>query len=329
MEVSLSVVLGVFGQPRMAAGLDAARCPLPGGEDLGGGGHKRSLPSGLESPPKRSGGDGLVRMGVLRQLLADQAAMTWTMSWKGEMRRWRPASRVEDRLTSQAGAIQEVKAMVEEMRKQGSSRQDMDGSTMASERHGGDRYRLTLVWGGWARDPPSDHPHRRSWGPGQARRGIRVGLRPGRLGPGGWWRSATSFTGIGRRGRECTEWSVPFRREIHGWALSHSGAATVGRPRNVGGRRRAGHACLVKRLVKDHYPQELERLDVEFSTGTAWIGDSRVSSSIDAKPEGQDQDYYVVLTKPERPWINVRLLGRELGASLERVRTLLADAERR
>ena len=39
----------------------------------------------------------------------------------------------------------------------------------------------------------------------------------------------------------------------------------------------------------------------------------------------------MVLTKPapERPWINVRLLGRELGVSAERVRTLLVPLTRR
>ena len=44
------------------------------GDDLEGGGHKRSLSLG-ESPPKRTGMEGAVDVSVLRQLLANQAAM--------------------------------------------------------------------------------------------------------------------------------------------------------------------------------------------------------------------------------------------------------------
>ena len=85
---------------------------------------------------------------------------------------------------------------------------------------------------------------------------------------------------------------------------------------------------MVKRLLKDHYPQHLERLDVEFSSGTAWLGDSRVCSAAGIQPEGWMREYYVVQTKPEKLWVHVAALARELRASEAKVRSQLEDMNR-
>ena len=93
-------------------------------------------------------------------------------------------------------------------------------------------------------------------------------------------------------------------------------------------RRRASHASMLKRLSQEHYPHHVERLDLEYSTGTAWLGDSRVCSAVDARPDGPPQEYYVVVTKPERPWVHVAALARELGVGVEPLRAKLVDVDR-
>ena len=118
------------------------------------GGHKRSLASGMESPAKRTGTEGQVDMGILRQLLADQAAMILesqrqhldqVLAKRDEEVNGR-FGQVEERLDSQGQAIAELKSMVGNLSKGGSSYAG-DGSTVALHSESRSRYRYTLVWG--------------------------------------------------------------------------------------------------------------------------------------------------------------------------------------
>ena len=85
---------------------------------------------------------------------------------------------------------------------------------------------------------------------------------------------------------------------------------------------------MLKRLVRSQFPDHLDRLDLEFSTGAAWLGDSRIASAVEARPDGQDKNYFVVLTKPERPWVNLFLMAKELGITMDKARQLLTEASR-
>ena len=140
---------------------DPGGCPLPDNArmDDAGGGQKRSLAAGTHSPPKRAGGEGLVDMGALRQLLADQASMIMEAQrqhldqtlGKRDAEVEARFSRVEDRMAAQEGSIDELRTMLQALAKAPVSRSG-DGSTALPERAGGDRYRYTLVWGGWDKD---------------------------------------------------------------------------------------------------------------------------------------------------------------------------------
>ena len=85
-------------------------------------------------------------------------------------------------------------------------------------------------------------------------------------------------------------------------------------------RRRAGHASLVKKVVKEISEAHLDRLDVEYTSGTVWLEESRVASAV--HPMGADPavDYYIIDSKPERPWIDVTNLARQLRVDLKTVR---------
>ena len=318
---------------------DYAQMPLPVDgltADAAGSGQKRTLTAGVSSPPKRTGMEGAVDMQVLRQLLADQAAMILDSQRQhlDQVLAQRDAtvddrfSRVETRMSAQEVAIQEVRVMVETMGKAAGSR-GSDGSTMVTER-GDDKYRYTLVWGGWARET--------------CRQCILADLRQvlarllveHELDAEPWTTGARRSVALCNFGRRANEGDREVRQRMHRVvkAFAEMDSTVEGKrlwcsySRSPPERRRAAHASTLKKLVKEHFSGHLDRLDVEFSTGTCWLGDSTISSTADPLPDGRAVDYYVVQGKPEKPWFNVVLLLRELGVSTERVKQLLADAER-
>ena len=339
MSVGVSHVGAVFRMSAQFGPPDAAHCPLPNGQSMedSSGGQKRSLQAGTSSPPKRPGMEGVVDMSVLRQLLADQAAMIMESQRQhlDQVLGGRDAevdarfARVEDRMTAQEGTMQQVKVMVESLAKQGSSGHG-EASTAVPDRGGPDRSRYTLVWGGWERETRrqvifSDLQVVL----GRLRLQKELDSEPFTTGAR---RSVALCNFAIRPGEGDRETRQRMPRIVRAFA---EGDSKVGQltlwcsySRAPAERRRAGHASMLKKVLKEHFPHHLDRLDLEFSSGTAWLGESRIASASDARPEGHDRDYFIVLSKPERPWVNLHLMGKELGIPMEKACQMLTEATR-
>ena len=248
---------------------------------------KRPLPETAGSPTKRSGhGDGLVDIGTLRALMAEQSARLLEsqqrhlhqMLEKRDVEFQERFGAVDARMDRQDGQI--VRRMVEDIAKGGSSRSD-GGSTKMSM-GGLDRHRHTLVWGGWPRESRRqlvlqdlaqliDRLHVRDF----------LDAPPWTSGP----RRSVALANFAQRPGETAH---DTRQRMHKVVMAFAGGNT-----NVGDRRiwcsfsrspkerrRAGQASLVKKVVKEISEAHLDRLDVEYTSGTVWLEESRVASAV-------------------------------------------------
>eukprot|EP00439_Symbiodinium_sp_Y106_P085920 s122_g30.t1 len=76
-------------------------------------------------------------------------------------------------------------------------------------------------------------------------------------------------------------------------------------------RRRAQFAGKVKRLILE-VGGDNNKLEVEFGTGNLWYATQKVASAVTSTPERCD--------KAGPGWINLPLLARQLGGSLDELR---------
>ena len=88
----------------------------------------------------------------------------------------------------------------------------------------------------------------------------------------------------------------------------------------------ASHSAWVKRAVAALVPGEVQRLDMEYSTGGVWIGPSFVTSAKQPLPPGvASSDVLWDETKGGKHWVHVDGLARELGVSSQALRQGLED----
>ncbi|CAE6972032.1 DHX57 [Symbiodinium sp. CCMP2592] len=91
----------------------------------------------------------------------------------------------------------------------------------------------------------------------------------------------------------------------------------------------SGHASWLKRAVGLIDKSLVSNLDVEFSTGTVWCGESMVASATKSPPSGvPDADVMWDEGLVARPWIWVPALARELGRDESHLRQAIEETKR-
>ena len=90
-------------------------------------------------------------------------------------------------------------------------------------------------------------------------------------------------------------------------------------------RARAGHASLVKRVLLAIAPAQADLLDLEHSSGSAWIGSSKVACCVGQMAESSTDKCCILHKRAGKGWIDMEAISREAGVSLAEVR---AEVER-
>ena len=92
--------------------------------------------------------------------------------------------------------------------------------------------------------------------------------------------------------------------------------------KSSGERMRASHCSLVRATVRFFEPNKLEEVDAEYSRGTCWIGDVKVSCSTSTCTDGHAK-LWVDTSKDFRPWINVSALSDAIQADPDEILSFL------
>ena len=91
----------------------------------------------------------------------------------------------------------------------------------------------------------------------------------------------------------------------------------------------SGHCSWLKRTLASFGQSHVDGLDVEYSSGTSWMGDHMVASSMRSPPvTGQDGDLVWDDRKVCRPWVHVALIARITGISTVDLRSALDEFKR-
>ena len=86
----------------------------------------------------------------------------------------------------------------------------------------------------------------------------------------------------------------------------------------------ASHASWVKRSLATKGPDLAARLDIEYSTGTVWMGEHTVASAKRPVPPNVDPASIIYDERlVVRPWVDVSALAMESGLTGEEIRGLL------
>ena len=91
----------------------------------------------------------------------------------------------------------------------------------------------------------------------------------------------------------------------------------------------SSHCSWRKRTLASFGQSHVDGLDVEYSSGTSWMGDHMVASSTRAPPvTGQDGDLVWDDRKVCRPWVHVALIAKITGISTVDLRSALDEYKR-
>ena len=91
----------------------------------------------------------------------------------------------------------------------------------------------------------------------------------------------------------------------------------------------SSHCSWRKRTLASFGQSHVDGLDVEYSSGTSWMGDHMVASSTRAPPvTGQDGDLVRDDRKVCRPWVHVALIAKITGISTVDLRSALDEYKR-
>ena len=94
----------------------------------------------------------------------------------------------------------------------------------------------------------------------------------------------------------------------------------------------ASHAAWVKRVVVQLDERQVPNLDLEYATGTAWMGDHMVASATRPLPPGTAPHHIVYNEEAQKvgkgPWVHVQHLASELGKDPEMVKQMLDQESR-
>ena len=234
----------------------------------------------------------------------------------------------ETRIGTVEGKVDSIETKLEELTK----KLERQGSGQARGDGRSEERKLTLVYGGWARDTKRDDILM------QLQKGLdKLGVwdhldyPPFTTGP----RRSTALSVFAPRGDE-TEYQV--KKRMHAVVRAVADAEVV-----LGSGKRmfatyaktkaerdiAGHASWVKRAVAEISPQSVRELDVEYRTGGVWMGSSFVASATNPHPPGvADQDLLWDDHRLGKAWVHVGGLARELGVSGEALGKCLEEARR-
>ena len=190
--------------------------------------------------------------------------------------------------------------------------------------------RLTLVYGGWKQDTP------RSKILSEVSEALeKLGLAketdspPFTTGPR---RSVALHNFVLRPGEAMSDTRNRMHRVVLGVAsaratTSHGKKFWCTYSKTKAERDVASHAAWVKRAMASQGQGLVDRLDVEYATGTVWMGESMVASAkrhapVQADPNGMLYDERMV----SRPWVDVVALSRESGLTQEVLKGLLESS---
>ena len=223
--------------------------------------------------------------------------------------------RVEDRV---AGVEQRLQRMEEALAQRGPSGQGAAGS---------DNRRLTLVYGGWRQDTP------RAKILAEVTEAVsRLGLSeetdaaPFTTGPR---RSVALQNFVVRSGESMSDTRGRMHRLVQGIAsagitTSHGKRFWCSYSKTRAERDVASHASWVKRSLATKGLDLAARLDIEYSTGTVWMGEHTVASAKRPVPPNVDPASIIYDERlVVRPWVDVSALAMESGLTGEEIRGLL------
>ncbi|CAE7255020.1 X-element\ORF2 [Symbiodinium sp. CCMP2456] len=226
----------------------------------------------------------------------------------------------EVRLDAVENKVDNLEARLEELTK------ELRERPAGQQRHGPDSRRLTLLFGGWPRDS------RRTdilGGLEKALHALDVKKHldndPFCTGP----RRSTALAAFEHRQGES---EAQTKRRMHKIVQ----AVAENEVKLPGGRRLfatyaktkeereiAGHSAWIKRMVADVAPGKLDQLDLEYSSGGAWLGQSFVASAKVPLPPGLHPDDIVWdEDKDSRPWVWISGLAKELGVPGQTIRAI-------
>ena len=206
------------------------------------------------------------------------------------------------------------------------------GSTASGgEAPGLDRYKSTLIFGGWNRETPkkqiTDEAHKvlgdlnlaqltdfPTWTTGPRRSMCLLNFLV---------RRDEGFQGMRGRMQQVLDGVMSAGITLSSgkklWC-SHS------RPREE--RLRGDHAALVRRTVRALRPEKEAELDIEYSSGSSWLQEFKLSSA-SVPPEGKEKcTMYVAEGQPNGPWIDVTSLAHCLGKTEKAVREAIGEQKR-
>ena len=285
------------------------------------------------SPTKRQGH---VDITTLRELLAEQSNMIL------EAQRIQIAKAMDDQEAKVEGRFQAVDrkfdAQDDKMAKIETQLADLakelreaPKSTTAST--GGrdlpDKYRWTLVYGGWERDTRKGTTLRQL---DQVLSQLQVDAElDGRPWTSGARRSNAFSNFQPRRGEREHEARDRMQKIILAFADKKPTVggrrlfATWSKPPEE--RRRGAHCSLVKKLVGALDERQVEMVDLERQSGSAWLGDAKIACATAPLAE-ESSDFYVFGDRDQRPWINVAAIAREIKVDKHRVMNVLLQTLR-
>ena len=91
----------------------------------------------------------------------------------------------------------------------------------------------------------------------------------------------------------------------------------------------SGHCGWVKRSLASFGQGVVDRLDVDYASGTSWYGDFMVASSSRNPPDGaDDSDLLRDTKKAQAPWVHVGLLAKATGISQIDLKSALEEFRR-
>ena len=348
----------VTGAKGKTVELDAAQVPVPERDTdehmEHRSGAKRAPPVGeAGSPSKQRAGQVTVDIETLRGLLAEQSSALLDKVMTGqkaqlqelagdlrkELKTKEESVRAESAL--HAGEIKALKAGQDALVARLDKIEAKGGTSSASmstvmEASNSDRHRCTLVFGGWPRDCPrktiTDQVH-------QALR--ECGLASLSDNPAFCTGPRRSMCLMQFRTRTPNEDFVAMRERM--------GKIVTGINQNNvllrGGRRlwcsysktkverdRGSHGALVRRTIRAVAPCQEEDLELEYATGSAWLGEFKLSSATLEPEEAREdelQRFDSITPGGPRPWINLTAISHAVSVDVNKVRQAVLEQVRR
>ena len=97
------------------------------------------------------------------------------------------------------------------------------------------------------------------------------------------------------------------------------------RPREE--RQRGDHAAHVRRIIRAVKPEMEEVLDVEYASGSSWIGDEKLSSAVEG-PVGREESQLYRQEGGGQAWIDLTAIAAAVGRTVKDVERAAAEQKR-